>query len=58
MKVNILSIFYLAFSMMLLKINYSIILVILLAVLFVYTYSIKSSSLLNKKIVKPIVVKK
>ncbi len=57
MKVNILSIFYLAFSMMLLKINYSIIPVILLAVLFVYTYSIKSSSLLNKKIVKPIVVK-
>ena len=58
MKVNILSIFYLAFSMMLLKINYSIILVILLAVLFVYTYSIKYPSLLNKKIVKPIVVKK
>ena len=58
MKVNILSIFYIAFSMMLLKINYSIIPVILLAVLFVYTYSIKYPSLLNKKIVKPIVVKK
>lgn len=58
MKVNILSIFYLAFSMMLLKINYSMIAVILLAVLFVYTYSIKYTSLLNKKIVKPVAVKK
>jgi len=58
MKVNILSISYLAFSMMLLKINYSIIPVILLAVLFAYTYSIKYTSLLNKKIVKPVAVKK
>lgn len=58
MKINILSIFHLAFSMMLLKINYSMIAVILLAVLFVYTCSIKYTSLLNKKIVKPIVVKK